>query len=410
MNTREQRTVLRQIDDYWFGHGSVTTLGVFRILAGSICTINLLLIGLQWNDWFGENGFVPTYVGQIYFSNKVPTGFGPESFVYRIGVLSGISDPRVTIVFYFGLVLASFLTTIGLWTRYTSVLFAIGMVSLQHRNGLILHGGDTVFKLSALYLALSPCGRACSVDRLIRIWKGLEDAVPIEKSLWVQRLICYEVALVYFTTMWLKYWGSHWKDGTATWYTARLPEFYRFPVPSFFAEPPMIYLTTYGTLAVEFALATLVFFRPLRKYVLGAGILMHAYIEYSMNIPLFAFGMCSMYICFYDGEEVTEFFERLGAKIRSRFPKSVVQVPVEAKFQLSEFGRRMFKVLDPLRLIDFAPNAATAGTLPVGVVLRNPAWLPIVGFPNLRKKFIDRAFELAPEKDPAIDSKKGKRR
>ena len=47
------------------------------------------------------------------------------------------------------------------------------------------------------------------------------------------------------------------------------------------------------------------FFRPLRKYVLIAGILMHGYVEYSMNIPLFSYLMVSTYICFYDGEEIS---------------------------------------------------------------------------------------------------------
>ena len=82
-------------------------------------------------------------------------------------------------------------------------------------------------------------------------------------------------------------------NGTATWYPVRLAEFYRFPVPSFLNDLPIVYLTTYGTLIVEFSLATAVFFRPLRKYVLLAGVLLHGFIEYSMNIPFFSFLMIS---------------------------------------------------------------------------------------------------------------------
>jgi hypothetical protein len=134
------------------------------------------------------------------------------------------------------------------------------------------------------------------------------------------------MSLVYFTTLWIKSWGSHWKDFSATWYTARLEEFYRFPVPQFMKEPPVVQLTSAGTLITEFALATFVFYRPTRKWVLLGGILMHAFIEYSMNVPLFAFLMCSWYIAFYEGEEVVAWAKQFG----TRFEKFRVTLTVPA--------------------------------------------------------------------------------
>lgn len=169
-------------------------------------------------------------------------------------------------------------------------------------------------RMSAVYMALAPSGAAISLDRRIALKKGLADAIPPMVSLWPQRLIALNCALIYFTTTWAKWFGNLWKNGTATWYPARLNEFKRFPVPGFFNEFPMVYVTTYGTLAVEFALGVLVWFRPLRKWVLLSGLLLHAYIEYSMNIPLFAFVITSMYVAFYDGEEVAGWFDRLKAK------------------------------------------------------------------------------------------------
>ncbi len=62
-------------------------------------------------------------------------------------------------------------------------------------------------------------------------------------------------------------------------------------------------------------MATLVWFAPLRKYVLLAGIGLHLFIEYSMNIPLFAFLMISMYVTYYEGEEVSAWW----VQMKSRF-------------------------------------------------------------------------------------------
>lgn len=173
-------------------------------------------------------------------------------------------------------------------------------------------------RLSAMYLAIAPACAAFSLDRYFAVKAGRAPAQPPMVSLWPQRLIAYNCCLIYFTTTWAKWFGVLWKGGVATWYPARLHEFDRFPVPKFLNDFPMVYLTTYGTLAVEFALATLVWFKPLRKWVLLSGILLHGFIEYSMNIPLFGYLMTSLYLSFYEGEEIVGWWERMKARFAKK--------------------------------------------------------------------------------------------
>ncbi|MCH8977769.1 MAG: hypothetical protein IH945_00805, partial [Armatimonadetes bacterium] len=78
---------------------------------------------------------------------------------------------------------------------------------------------------------------------------------------------------------------------------------------------PFLAATTYGTLLVELALATLVFARPMRKWVLLAGVAMHAGIEYRMNIPLFGLIITSCYIAHYEGHEVSAWGKRMGERL-----------------------------------------------------------------------------------------------
>jgi hypothetical protein len=354
--SKNQKSFLKALDDFWFGHGSPTTLGLFRIFIGLLSLINLVMISLDWDAWFSEIGYVPAWVGRLFAGGNTPVWWGSSASIPKTDILMGITDSRVAVAIYAATTFFALTTTLGLWTRVSTIALAIGVVSMHHRNELILHGGDTVVRVMGLYLAISPCGRACSLDRLIRIWKGKEQGPPPNISLWPQRLVMYNMALIYFTTVWLKWGGSLWRNGTATWYPARLAEFYRFPVPAFVNNVPMIYISTYGTLVIEFSLATLVFYRPARKWVLLSGLLLHGWIEYSMNIPLFGWLMVSMYICFYDGDEVEAWAKRMGQRLKGW--ASRVYLPLDR--QLDTRGQVFFDAVDPFGLVSYVPGEMPA--------------------------------------------------
>ncbi len=347
--------ILRSLDRWWFGYGSPTSLGIFRICIATLVFLNLLTLtgDLRW--WYGENGFVPAWVGQVWFVPRVATPLGD---IPKLDLISGVTDFRIFLAFFAFTCVAAFATALGLFTRYAAFALALCLVSLHHRNPIILHGGDTAMRIAVLYLAVSPSGRACSLDRLFRLRRGEEDG-PVEVSLWGQRLVQFNTALIYFTTVWAKWFGTRWLDGTATWYPARLAEFQRFPVPGFMNDLPMVYLTTYGTVLLEFSLGTLVFFRPLRKYVLFGGVMLHAFIEYSMNVPFFSYLMVSYYVCFYDGEEIAGFFRRLGERLR---PLAGLEVTLPTNRRLSPTGERFLAAIDPMGLVRYLPGAALPST------------------------------------------------
>ncbi|MBS1703395.1 MAG: HTTM domain-containing protein [Armatimonadetes bacterium] len=299
---------------YWFRQGSPVALGVFRAIMAGLIAINFCMISLFFQDWFSEKGYTPAWLSAYFLDNNVALTQNGKLNLTRVDLLYGITDYRILLAFNVIVITLAIMVSLGLFTRITSILLAIGVVTFHHRNSAILHGGDTVMRMCALYIAIAPSGAAFSLDRYFAVKAGKAPPVPPEISMWPQRLIAYNCSLLYFTTTWAKWFGVLWKSGAATWYPARLHEFDRFPVPGFFNQFPMVYVTTYGTLAVEFAMATLVWFKPLRKWVLLSGILLHGYIEYSMNIPLFSYLMISMYITYYEGDEVVGWWERVKAR------------------------------------------------------------------------------------------------
>lgn len=146
--------------------------------------------------------------------------------------MQGVSSVQITAAVYVLTMVFTLLTALGLFTRLSSILMAIGYISLHHRNPLILHSGDTLMRMSAIYLAVAPSGAACSLDRLRQLWKGggTNIAAPLI-SVWPQRVIQAQVAIVYLATFWWKMYGSLWRDGTASYYPSTLHEFDRFWVP-----------------------------------------------------------------------------------------------------------------------------------------------------------------------------------
>ncbi|MFE2426260.1 HTTM domain-containing protein [Streptomyces sp. NPDC059373] len=80
---------------------------------------------------------------------------------------------------YVGAILASAMLLLGWRTRTASVLFMIGVLSLQNRSVFVGDGGDNVIHLMAIYLVLTRCGQVWSLDsrRRARIAQaGHEDS------------------------------------------------------------------------------------------------------------------------------------------------------------------------------------------------------------------------------------------
>lgn len=294
--------MMRRLDNWAFGWGSPYTLGVYRAVIGGLTLICLLMLSLDFNTWYTERGLATARDAE-YWAGQL----------WHLNVLQGVTSTPVTAGVFGLTMLAALCTMLGLWTRVATIALAIGMISLHHRNPFILNGGDTLLRMSLITLALSPCGAAFSLDRLLRQRRG--QPVLDHVSLWPQRLIQVQMTLVYGTTVWHKLNGVHWSDGTAAWYPGQLLEFNRFPTPAFVDLPPFVQIATWGTLVIELALAYAVYWRPARRWILLGGLALHAVIEYRFNIPLFAFISVAQYLAHYDGEEVRTWLENRRGRI-----------------------------------------------------------------------------------------------
>ncbi len=288
------RSLLEEWNQFFFAPQSPIPIALFRIVYGLLVIATLTLLRPDWLAWYGPHAWV---------SLSTMHALEPGT---RLNLFAVIPQTDAWINAFFWIFLGSAtLLTIGFLTRLNSLLVFLCLASIHQRNVYILHGGDTFLRVAGFFLIFAPAGAALSVDRFIRIWRGKEDASIQPRSPWAQRMIQFELALMYFATFCVKVKGAPWLQGTATYYILHLDEFKRFPIPSWFLHPLILKLESWTALVLEFSLGVLIWVKELRYIVLTLGLLFHLSLEYSLNIPLFQWDILSAYILFVDPADIT---------------------------------------------------------------------------------------------------------
>ncbi len=281
------RSLLDAWNDFFFTPQSPIPIALFRIIYGLLVIATLLLLRPDWLAWYGPHAWVSLSTMQ-----KLEPGM-------RLNVFTVIpqTDSWINAVFWI-ILTSAMLLTIGFLSRLNSIIVFIGLASIQQRNLYITHGGDTFLRLAGFFLMFAPAGAALSVDRLVRIWRGREGAELQPRSPWAQRMIQFELSVLYFASFCWKIQGAPWINGTALYYVYHLDQLRRFPLPSWFLRPAILKLATWWALVLEFSLGVLIWIKDLRYILLALGLFFHLCLEYSLNTPMFQWDVLSAYVLF----------------------------------------------------------------------------------------------------------------
>jgi uncharacterized membrane protein YphA (DoxX/SURF4 family) len=289
---------------FFFRKEPVEGIAFFRILFSLMLIANSILLFPHLQEFFGPRGMVEA---------ASPANLASLNVFYFFPVT------QVSVYAVFAVhALAACLLLLGLFTRTSAFLAYLTMISFHQLNYLILNSGDTAMKLVLFLLVFSRSGEAFSLDRLIRLRKGLVSGPPRMQAPWVQRLLQLQVAFLYFSTAYLKFDGEGWANGNALYYTSRLWDFERFPLPYVFDHLWSMRVMTWISLFLEGALGTLIWYRPFRVPLVVIGILFHLGIEYTMNIPVFEWVMMSLLVAMLEPRDAYAFCRRLEARLKGR--------------------------------------------------------------------------------------------
>lgn len=284
----------RDWERFFFAPESPVPIALFRILYGLCVSATLILLHSDWLNWFGVHGWL---------SLSTMTTIEPGLRLNLFKVMPQ-NDHWIAAFFWIFLAFAALLT-LGLWTRLSSAVVFLCLASIQQRNLFITNGGDTFLRVAGFFLIFAPAGAALSLDRFLRVRKGLEGPEIRPRAPWAQRMIQFELALLYFASFLWKLKGSTWRDGTALYYVLHLHEIQRFPVPAWIQHTFFLKMGSWSTLALEFSLGILIWFRPFRYPLLLLGLLFHLCLEYALNVPMFEWNVLTAYVLFIDADDLS---------------------------------------------------------------------------------------------------------
>ena len=289
---------------FWFAPEPTSTLALVRIAFALVA--------------FGWTASLAPDLMAFYTAD----GIHPELGEQPTGAwtLLQLSDsPAAVWSLWAAMLVGSLCLLVGFVSRAAALVVFVGLVSFTRRDFLVVNSGDELLRIVALFLALSPCGAALSVDRWLRVrdrdrfWEA-----PLHAP-WALRLIQVQLSFVYLSTVWHKVRGETWNDGTAVSYAFRIEDISRFPLPDALTGSLLFAnLATFGTLAVELGLAVLVWNRVLRPWILLAGVGLHLGIDFTVRVGFFTPTILVCYLAFLPPARAAAVVAAVRARLAGR--------------------------------------------------------------------------------------------
>jgi hypothetical protein len=288
--------LLRRINDgvtqFFAARVTGSSASAFRIAFGALAAWNALTLLANTERYFSDAGAFPWDLA------------GPQKSWGAFSWAPHDIDHAYAVLLAY--VLVSLLLMLGVFSRISCAALWYLQLSVAHRNPLITSDADGVFGILLFIGILLPLGKRWSVDawitrRLATRWPALFDRVQRRlPSIWSARLLQLQIAMIYGVTAYAKLQKDVWLEGRAIRGFLAMPSYSTWPM--WHDHWPFMKPLTWGTLAFECAFPLLIWFRPLRRWLLLAGVAFHVGIDVLMQIPLFSATMLCAYIMFVPDE------------------------------------------------------------------------------------------------------------
>ncbi|MGA8350800.1 MAG: HTTM domain-containing protein [Isosphaeraceae bacterium] len=295
------RSLARWWNAFWYTPADPTLLGVVRILTGLMLLYTHAVWGMALDAFFG-----PT----AWLSKELVLSIQSDQFAYSFWWLvpSNWMWPAYGVSM---LILALF--TIGLWTRVTSIMALVVVISFAHRVPEALFGLDQINALLTLYLAIGNSGQALSVDRWMARRRGAAAAQPapsVSANL-AQRLINVHMCVIYFFAGTAKLQGPAWWNGEAMWRAFSNLEYQSTDMTWLAWHPWLSNLMTHVSVLWEISFCVLIWRPRWRPVMLAGAVVMHVGIGACLG--MWTFGLIMLVGCasFLPNEAVRQFVAAL---------------------------------------------------------------------------------------------------
>jgi hypothetical protein len=188
-------------------------LGLFRILLGLCLVIDFLDRLKDVEVFYSSNGvvFPSLFSGNVFWNNTFSVNFISGNVAFQTAIL------------VIGLVVSIFFT-LGYYSKISTILLWILVVSIQNLNGAILQGGDDYMRMLLFWGMFLPLGRRLSVDSIHIKFSSINRYFSIANF-----GLIFQIAFLYIFTSILKdspIWTSEY---SAVYYALSL-DIFRMPI------------------------------------------------------------------------------------------------------------------------------------------------------------------------------------
>ena len=271
---------------FWFRPQSAYTLGLIRMAFGAVAIAWAVSLLPDLYALFGRHGVEPQQ---------------PES-AYQWSVFAIWTSDQVLLIGWILLLVSAVALMIGWHSRLAALMVFVLILSFEHRDPWTFNTGDLAVRIEALFLAISPCGAALSLDQVRgagKFWSAQQ------RPQWPVRLMQVQLSLIYLGSVQAKLNGNAWPQGTAVSYALRLQDMLLLPLPHWLTTSALLMnAVTWSTLAIELSVGILVWNRRLRPWVLAAGVVMHTMIMITIAVGFFTLAVFVLYLAFVPPEIV----------------------------------------------------------------------------------------------------------
>jgi hypothetical protein len=345
---------VRAWDRFWFKPADPTSLGLIRLCVGLIVLyIHIVysfgltgyvgpdswIVNTGWSNKPGESGVMDFVRNGNTMQGPSPTWNDGEGEVFKgqtiWSIYFHVEDPTWVWVIHISILVSMFLFTIGLWTRVTSALAWIGALMYIQRLPGLLFGMDTMTNLALLYLMISPCGAALSLDRWLKVRRERlrlgpayvpQPPEPLVSANFALRLMQINFCFIYFAAGTSKLLGTSWWNATAPDRVLLNYSFAPFEVGAYLRGITWLskhrwlweIIMSTGvvfTLILELGFPFMVWNRRLRWVMVGSSILMHTMIGLFMGLVTFSLVMLALVLSFVPPEVVRQGLQIFGQQL-----------------------------------------------------------------------------------------------
>ncbi len=275
------RSLARGWNEFWYSPADPALLGMIRFLTGMMLLYNHAIWGIVLDDFFGPESWASRELVSEVLANQYVYTFWwsvPPKWIWLAYALS------MTVLFFF---------TIGLWSRISSILAVVVVISFAHRVPEALFGLDKINLMLTLYLAVGPSGKALSLDAWLarRLAKGWSPPQPSVAANFALRLIQIHMCIIYLFAGASKLLGAAWWNGQAMWMVLGNLEYQSIDMTWLAWHPWAIELLSHFTVFWELTFCVLIWIPALRPLVLLESLVLHLGIGACMGLWTFSLAM-----------------------------------------------------------------------------------------------------------------------